>query len=471
MATKFVYSGAAGSNTGADWTNAYTSLASAASVAAGDIVKVHKTHSQTGLSADINFSNGTAVAPVLVYCVDKDNSDALSTGASVSWGTADHGIAGNFISYGVNYTNAAGSFTIIVPAAGVMTLENCTLTASTGGFANLPITQNGDLYFHNVNVDLSSSGATSFAYIKWGDGGTRVGRFEWRGGTYTCKTGQSTLLRTENVANMCIDIAGVLFSGTVTNLYELVTTQAATIRLADCVLPTYTNVFGTAPSIASTQVILERCAASGTITVSPLSKFATKLGTITQDTAHYRTGGADDGVQANAYSWAMVTNSSSGAFTLPMRSPPITEWTTAGSQTLTVYAAGGASLNNDDVWLEVTSQSEAGSATAQGKFQTTRPNPLASNAALTTDGTSTWNGSGVGTKQKITATIAPTLAGPVSVRVCLAKASTTLYVDPQIVIGSVTGKSRFMEGVQAFDIADSGGGGGTAGGYIIGGAG
>jgi len=98
-------------------------------------------------------------------------------------------------------------------------------------------------------------------------------------------------------------------------------------------------------------------------------------------------------------------------------------------------------------------------ATAKGIFTTTRCAIGATPTALTTDGTSTWNGSGVGTKQKIDHTLSngqtltvyvasggtlnnddfwievsepDQVGGPVTVRCFLAKPSTTVYVDPRL---------------------------------------
>ena len=77
MAIRYVWSGATGGGTGADWTNAYTTYGAAvtASTQAGDIIKIHKTHAEA-LSADTTY---TFAARVLSVVVDKDAADALAT--------------------------------------------------------------------------------------------------------------------------------------------------------------------------------------------------------------------------------------------------------------------------------------------------------------------------------------------------------------------------------------------------------
>jgi hypothetical protein len=159
----------------------------------------------------------------------------------------------------------------------------------------------------------------------------------------------------------------------------------------------------------------------------------------------YRTSGANAG--SSDFSWELTSSSNSIEQYRALGSLPITKWVDGGSQTITVYLAGSASLNNDDFWIEVESPSEEVSPTAQGKFRTTKPDPLATPTALTSD-TSSWTGTGVGTTQKVEVAISPTIAGTVTVRCYLAKPSTTVYVDPKL---SGTGYQRVYNGVLVDD--------------------
>jgi hypothetical protein len=168
-----------------------------------------------------------------------------------------------------------------------------------------------------------------------------------------------------------------------------------------------------------------------------LTELNTRLGTAKSTLARYRTGGADDGEQANAHSWEMAATASALEVFYPLVAMPLTVWTIPD-----------ASISG---------------ATAQGLNAHYRATPTATPAALTTDGTSTWNGTGVGTKQKITHTLsnAATLTvyvasggtlnnddfwievsepdqvgGPVTVICYLAKPSTTVYVDARLEISA-----------------------------------
>jgi len=213
----------------------------------------------------------------------------------------------------------------------------------------------------------------------------------------------------------------------------------------------------TSPTYRYSRVRFEGCD-DGTITVPPLGihKDYQENGTISSTTVVYRTDGADDGEQANAYSWEMAADASALELYSCLDSSPITTWVEAGAQDITIYVASGGTLNDDDFWIEVESPNETASpnTTAMGQTNTTRAGFRDTPTALTTDSSSTWNGSGVGTKQEVTVSITPAVAGPVTVRCFLAKPSTTVYVDPKI---STDGNQRLFEGVQV-DGAAAGGG-------------
>jgi hypothetical protein len=191
----------------------------------------------------------------------------------------------------------------------------------------------------------------------------------------------------------------------------------------------------------------------GTITSQAGLTFReTFYGQLSQVASEYRTSGANDGT--SDFSWKMASNANAQELFSFLDSPPITKYVSSGSQTITVHIAGGASLNDDDFWIEVESPSELASPTAQGKFRTTKSDPLATPTALTSD-TSSWTGTGVGTAQKVEVAISPTIAGTVTVRCYLAKPSTTVYVDPKI---STDGYQRVFNGVLVDGYAVGGGG-------------
>jgi len=433
MATWFVNSNATGTNAGTSWLNAWTSIASATGVAAGDIAKVEYRHSESGLSAAVNFANGTLTNPVQIVSCDKDNSDAARVGASIAFGTTSAiGFFGSLYCYGVTLGQTASLLRLAPPNSGIQIYDTCVLapTGSTGLQFGDGSNSRWSIQLLNTTIDLSGT-SSSAALVSIS--GTTNSIFSWVGGSYICRSPQTNLFG--SLTGVAVGrIAGVIFSGTVTSLISGSATQSSNnLTFTGCIPPTYTNIFTTSPTSYCARINLDGFQ-SGTLTAAllPPTLEVDVTGTIAADLTRYRAGGANDGSNANSYSWAFTTNSTAAQFTTPITSPPISRWVTAGSHTVTVYIASGATQHNDDVWLEVMSPSEAVSATGQARYQSTRRAPLATPAALTTDGVSTWTGTGVGTLQKISVTINPTVAGVVTVRVNVADPSSSIYVDPKL---------------------------------------
>src|SRR3990167_3028291 len=98
MANVYVRSGAAGAGTGADWGNAYTTLAAALGAkAAGDDFWVADDHAETQASALTAVAPGTSASPNRIICVDRAGSVPpvsadLRTSATIST-TGNNGIA------------------------------------------------------------------------------------------------------------------------------------------------------------------------------------------------------------------------------------------------------------------------------------------------------------------------------------------------------------------------------------------
>ena len=201
-----------------------------------------------------------------------------------------------------------------------------------------------------------------------------------------------------------------------------------------------------------------------------LQHFRCSAGTIESSLSEYRTDGADDGEQANAYSWEMVTTANRNVYN-PLYSPWCQRWVEGGSElTLTWYVAGGSSLNDDELWVELTTPDETSSSTTLYDYRRLNVefgtsgigayDPMATAAALATDSGSTWNGTGVGTMQKISLTFTPDVAGPLNYRFAFAKSSSTVYVDPRVDGLATDGKEYFAGGLMINEIGGAGGGAG-----------
>ena len=435
MATKYLYSGAAGLNDGSSWANAWTALSSATGLAAGDELLVHKTHSQTGLTTTHSFNNGTIANPVKIICVDKDNSDALSTGASLTWSAGNVGITGNVKWYGITFSDSGTGNLIISTgvsqANGLSEFESCSFTISSSGSISIGSTSaaRDRMRFINCTFDMSGGTAATVSVIISANSACL---WDFIGCTFTPRATQTSLITSSNQTLSVATFRGCTFSGTVTNLFGTNTTIAWQLIFDGCTLPTYTNVRSVAVAHMTGQIEIRNCV-GGTISAAVVGPAMVDdyAGTIAADLTRYRDGGASDGV--SPYSLAIASNANALEPYGFVASPPIVRRINAGaSQTVTVYIASGFTAQDDEVYGELLSPSEAGSPTAASRFQSSRVANRGTPANLTTDGTSTWTGSGVGTLQKITFTVSPTVAGQLVFRLYVAKASSTVYLSPEL---------------------------------------
>jgi hypothetical protein len=415
VATYYVDSNATGLNDGSSWTDAWTSITSITAVSAGDTVLVSDAHSET--TSSVLNPPSTISNPVKIISTST-SSNSYSAGASVAGVSFDgsvivHGLS--ITSTGVHYFNWASH--------GSSSYEDCNLTinhicrfASTNakflnctwdqsaGSVKHEFWENTELIFDNCEILTRSGGENRFFYAR-GFKANIVFR--------CCNIGSFTYL-IESFSGQWVSISIIKCNHNITNLFE-VDDQYGVSKVTNSGTGAITN-----PALGNSFV----SASMESSTVSTV----------------YRNSGASDGF--SDYSLKIV----SGSIFYDSRpiNAEINKYVESGSQTITVYVAGSSSLNDDDFWIEVESPSEEVSPTAQGKFRTTKPDPLATPTALTSDTSSAWNGSGVGTKQKVEVAISPTIAGTVTVRCYLAKPSTTVYVDPKI---SAEGKQRVFNGV------------------------
>lgn len=163
---------------------------------------------------------------------------------------------------------------------------------------------------------------------------------------------------------------------------------------------------------------------------------ASYAGNITDETTLVKTGGATDGT--TGISWKCVTTANADDLVSPLKTDWMAVWndTTGSSKTITVDILhdSATSLTDGDVWLEVeylgtSSYPLAIIATDQrSSILATPADQSSSSATWTTTGMSNAN------KQKLEVTLTPQIKGVVRCRVNVAKASYTIYVDPEPVI-------------------------------------
>jgi len=452
MTTYYVDSNATGLNDGSSWTDAWTSIASVPTGSAGDIILVASTHSETG--------TGNIMAAAPQSNPQQVISTNTSTGQYQAGATFESGTVTLF--RGVRYfgltlkpqTNSV----VLNCEGGISYCYECTFEAGTGSypFYSQGVVASGGSYYYGEGHFEKCTFDFTGAYAGAGCVTADKSRVLIKDCSFVAPDPPLFRASTSFTHNhKKFEVRNCDLSNVSTSLV-LGGQQRCDFIISNCKLNPSVSYLSTAFTEPLAVLDVIDCD-DGTITSRRgLTVREAYQGTVATVESEYRSSGANDGYVD--YSWKLVSNSNAKEFTQALEVNDIVCEVESGSQTITVYVAGSASLNNDDFWIEVDSPSEEVSPTAQGKFRTTKPDPLATPTALTLDTSSTWNGSGVGTKQKIEVAISPTIAGTVTVRCYLAKPSTTVYVDPKI---STTGNQRVFNGVLVDGDADPSGGGGA----------
>ena len=424
MTIHFVDDTATGANDGTSKTDAWTSYQSSTGVAAGDTIRVASTHDEIVSGAfNPDWLNGTNAAPIKIISVDFSDDSYASRGARIGADGANFVIAGVVQFYGMKLDATTGDFFFLDDGVEIQVFDDCAINVGDGNgdffspaapsiaiFRNCTITLNDTFFFaatvgchlHFINCDLVKAGAET-----------------------------SLILGMDHNAHYIFEGCDLTDWTTIVQAAD----SGAKVHIKQCQMKSGFALFS--GTIAGGQEFLfVRSHSDTNITVPKLGLQELQLftGAITADLTSFRTGGADDGEQANAHSWKMVSNANTLEFFDPLCTPWGVRWVDGGAEiTLTFNVASGGTLNDDDFWIEMLTPDETATATTLADFRTSRmADPQATPAALTTDGDSTWNGSGVGTKQKVSFTFTPDIAGPVKFRACLAKPSTTVYFDPKV---------------------------------------
>jgi hypothetical protein len=239
---------------------------------------------------------------------------------------------------------------------------------------------------------------------------------------------------------MCL-IENVDFSnfGAAVDLVSAPQSARAPYVIRNCKLPASWsgNLMNTATFgglVPGAEISMYNCAAGAVNYAMWLERYA---GTIKHEATLVRTGGASDGV--TPLSWKMVSNANAGYPTSILYSPdifPPYNSTTGSSKTLTVEILrdSATNLKDNEVWLEVSYLGSSGQPL--GTLITDATADLVTTAADQTTSSVTWTTTGMSNpnKQSLSVTFTPQMAGFFICRVALAKASTTIYVDPKVTV-------------------------------------
>jgi hypothetical protein len=432
LASYYVYSGAAGAGTGADWANAFTTLDGAFSgKAAGDIFYVADDHAQTQASALTLTSPGTAAAPCFVYCVRRTGGSVppvsadLRTTATVTTTGANGITFGSqaVYSYGIIFRAGTGAVTNTISGDTTATFvfEACSLRKlGTSGVASAITFAAAGCYTTLINTTLQFGNTADSIRIG--------GKFVWRN-TASAIAGAtipaSGLFQINTQAGVGL-IEGVDLSalGSGTTLFRAGATPFSCL-VKDCKLGSSVTV-AAAPTSTAFSAQLIRGDSGDTNYRTERYDYT---GTLTTETTIVRTGGASDGT--TPISWKVITTANSERI-YPFECFPISIWneTVGSSVTVTVECRGAAIPNLDEMWMDVEFLGTSGFP--QGNFSTTGHANLLLTGTANTSSSESWGGST--SSFKLVASITPQEKGPITCYVKVAKASSTYYIDPKITL-------------------------------------
>lgn len=368
----------------------------------------------------------------------------LATGATVATTAAVNIVIngnGSTYFYGLTFQagNGATSGTasiIFGPTASGLVFDNCsiqTLNTATGSRITLGAAGGpNNIIFNNTSLKFGHTGHA----VDLG----AVSNFVWQNTSPALAAGSAvptTLFNWNSISSMAkLTVEGVDLSAISGTLIGYANPLLGDFVFKDCKIHASVTP-SAAPVRVNNTTQLIRCDSGATAYKS--ARYANEA-TETTETSVTRVGGAQD-PSGQAQSRKIVTTANS-TWAQPYKAEPYAIWnpTTGANVTVTVYGTinAGAVPNNDDIWLEV--EYLGSSATPLGSIvTTTKASVLASNAAVSSD-SSTWNGGGSGggwSPFRLEATLSspqPGMAGYLQARVRAAKASTTYYIDPKIVL-------------------------------------
>ena len=397
--------------------------------ALGDIIKVHDAHNEVVASGDaynILNSAGTYNNPVKVVCVDKDNADALSTGAVVACQRAIKIFVNYITSINIKWifsgdtTRGSGCGVIFIGDGTITVLE---LDGASNSFLGEGDNDSASLEIYNGNVELNNA-----ANIL----GLTNGILIWKNGTLIAPNGSTYVFNMSSVYNKKLLVEDVdltaVGAGTLINVTNSEATVADFIR---CKLPSNLSAISSAFNAVGNvgKINLHSCSYDK-LTYGFTESSAE--GIVGDETSIVRTGGASDGI--TPISWKMVSSAGVNEFGPHLETPSINIWNESTSEiTLTIHGIidSATNLQSDEVWIEVSYPKDATSGL--GALETSRI--IYGSITDLAASTETWAESMANpNKFKLTATFTPAQAGPITARVCVGKASTTLYICPKAVI-------------------------------------
>ena len=191
------------------------------------------------------------------------------------------------------------------------------------------------------------------------------------------------------------------------------------------------SLIGSAFAGGTGYVLLRNCDSADTINSF---EYRNAYGTLTESGSIFAASGAE--FNTAGVSWQVVTTAACNEF-FPFTLPPLSVWnevTSAQTATVEIVKDGATDLTDREIWLDISYPATA-SFPNYTAANDRNANPFTGSAVDQPNSATSWTGTGGFTNEnKQTVDVAFTAAevGLLRGRVSVAKASTTLYVDPKL---------------------------------------
>lgn len=456
MAIKYVYSGAGGAATGADWTNAYLTLAAAtAAVSAGDLIYVASDHAEAAIAAIVlNTAASSLDNPVIVLSINRSN-DTYLAGALVSIGSgtnasitiSNNAADGAFVFRGITFRTASTgnntandiaignasntnktltfidcAFSIKATSTGaqmflgnsaaagadgvVIKLVNCSFELTNANVSN-GFMQLGLADIEIVNPTITFAGATKpTALFGLVAAGLTAARIVIRDGDLSgFDTSSGFLFNVTNISKAIVELSNLTVSATPALLTGSYLSDALSFTLRNVDSGDTKNVF----------------------------EYRNRLGSLTENSSIYATSGFT--FNGSGIGWQVITTSVCNEAN-PFVCPPLYRWNTGtASQTAAVeIARDGTATGYTDrqVWLDL-AYAGNGTRPAYSIVSDRNTSPFIGTAVAQGTSSNGWTGlSGTNAQQKCAVSFTAADPGLIEGRVCFGVASGTLSIDPLI---------------------------------------
>ncbi len=423
MATRYVWSGAGGAGTGADWTNAHTTFAAAITAStAGDLFLVDSTHSESNASVQTLTFKGTSAAPDIVISVLQATGVPTQGAAFITTGANAMTINGTAYFDGLNVTCGSSTSAAILnlgtAVGNSQRWRNSTITLSNNIGSRLVGPSGTGMLVFEKNVTMACTHANNWLR---GGGGLII----WRDSTCFSGTVPSAIMEATS-GNYFIE--GCDLTSLVSKTIRTTSASAGgQITLVNCLFIASMTIGAMNNRAEAVRIINCANSADG----KNRTEFHTMSGAATLDRSNYRTGGASDGV--DSISFKLVSTASANRY-FPCVSQDISfNVASTGSKTVTVHIlTDNVTLTDAECWVEV---DYLGTATSLDTTVIDDANVLQAAGVNQTTSVEAWTTTaGTPVKQQLAVTFTVNSIGMHRVRVKLAKASTTVYVCPKVVV-------------------------------------